>query len=161
MRCNLQIEGSGVIPEDVLLDAGKDYERPLDPQAKPGGYAKHVVMRTDRTDGLVVRNMLLRGALEHGFYTEETDGILLDRVKFFWAADYGHLSFTTDHNVIQNCEAFGAGDAGVYPGASPQTGDFRKEELLPGEAASTRSCGAATCTGRRSPTQARWATRCA
>ena len=64
-----------------------------------------------RTDGLVVRNVLFKGALEHGFYTEETDGVLLDKVKFFWNADYGHLSFTTDHNVIQNCEAFGSGDA--------------------------------------------------
>jgi Right handed beta helix region len=131
VRCNLQIEGSGAIPEDVMLDAGDDYERPLDPQAKPGTHAKHVAMRTDRTDGLVVRNMLFKGALEHGFYTEETDGVLLDKVKFFWNADYGHLSFTTDHNVIQNCEALGAGDAGVYPGASPQTGDFRNTEFYP------------------------------
>lgn len=131
VRCNLQIEGSGVIPEDVLLDGGDDYERPLDPQDKPGKHAKHVVMRTDRTDGLVIRNMLFRGALEHGFYTEESDGVLMDRVKFFWNADYGHLSFTTDHNVIENCEAFGAGDAGVYPGASPQTGEFRKESFYP------------------------------
>ena len=78
VRCNLQIEGSGVIPEDVMIDAGTDYERPLDPQDKPGGHAKHVVMRTDRSDGLVVRNVLFKGALEHGFYTEETDGVLLD-----------------------------------------------------------------------------------
>ena len=131
IRCNLQIEGSGVVPEDVLLDAGDDYERPLDPHDKPGKHAKHVVMRTDRSDGLVVRNILFKGALEHGFYTEETDGVLLDRVKFFWNADYGHLSFTTDHNVIQNCEAMGAGDAGVYPGASPQTGEFRDEKFYP------------------------------
>jgi hypothetical protein len=133
IRCNLQIEGSGVVPEDVNLDAGKDYENPRDPQSKPGGHAKHVAMRTDRTDGLVVRNMLFKGALEHGFYTEETDGVLLDKVKFFWNADYGHLSFTTDHNVIQRCEAMGAGDAGVYPGASPQTGQFRNEEFYPEE----------------------------
>ena len=131
VRCNLQIEGSGAIPEDVLIDAGDDYERPLDPHDKPGKHAKHVVMRTDRSDGLVVRNVLFKGALEHGFYTEETDGVLLDRVKFFWNADYGHLSFTTDHNVIQNCEALGAGDAGVYPGASPQTGQFRDEKFYP------------------------------
>ena len=117
----------------LVIDAGSDYERPLDPQSKPGAHAKHVVMRTDRTDGLVVRRVLFKGALEHGFYTEETDGILLDRVKFFWNADYGHLSFTTDHNVIQNCDAFGAGDAGVYPGASPQTGEFRNEQFYPEE----------------------------
>ena len=131
VRCNLQIDGSGVIPEDVMLDAGDNYERPLDPQAKPGKHAKHVVMRTDRTDGLVVRNLLLKGALEHGFYTEETDGVLLDKVKFFWNADYGHLSFTTDHNVVQNCDAMGAGDAGIYPGAAPQTGEFRDTKFYP------------------------------
>lgn len=131
VRCNLQIEGSGAIPEDVILDAGDDYDRPMDPESKPAKHAKHVVMRTDRTDGLVVRNILFKGALEHGFYTEETDGVMLDKVKFFWNADYGHLSFTTDHNVIQNCEAFGAGDAGVYPGASPQTGEFRNKEFYP------------------------------
>ena len=90
-----------------------------------------MVMRTDRSDGFVGRNFLLRGAAEHGFYTEETDGILLDRVKFFWALDYGHLSFTTDHNVIQNCDGFGAGDAVVYPGASPQTGEFRDRAFYP------------------------------
>ena len=94
-------------------------------------WAKHVVLRTDRSDGFVGRNFLMRGAREHGFYTEETDGILLDRVKFFWNADYGHLSFTTDHNVIQNCDGFGSGDAVVYPGASPQTGEFRKESFYP------------------------------
>jgi len=149
VRCNLQIEGTGVLPEDVILDAGKNYNKPMRPGARPGGdrpaaachpededqpnpcYAKHVVMRTDRSDGFVGRNFLLRGAKEHGFYTEETDGILLDKVKFFWNADYGHLSFTTDHNMVKRCEGYGAGDAAVYPGASPQTGEFRDESFYP------------------------------
>src|SRR5688572_10075945 len=65
IRCNLQIEGSGVKPEDVILDAGKGYTNPTDPAARPGGnvpaaecrtekeadspcWAKHVVLRTDR-----------------------------------------------------------------------------------------------------------------
>ena len=121
VRCNLQIEGTGVKPEDVILDGGTDYQGE-GPQAKPGGYAKHVVLRVDRADGFVGRNFLLRGAREHGFYNEEVDGVLLDRVKFFWAADYGHLSFTSDHNVVKNCEGLGAGDAAVYPGAAPETG---------------------------------------
>jgi hypothetical protein len=121
VRCNLQIEGTGPKPEDVILDGGKDYQGE-GPTAKPGGYAKHVVMRVDRADGFVGRNFLLRGAREHGFYNEEVDGVLLDKVKFFWAADYGHLSFTSDHNVVKNCEGFGAGDAAVYPGAAPETG---------------------------------------
>jgi parallel beta helix pectate lyase-like protein len=148
VRCNLQIEGSGAKPEDVILDAGKNYTNPKDPTARPGGdtpasechtdgdtpspcWAKHVVLRTDRSDGFVGRNFLMRGAREHGFYTEESDGVLLDRVKFFWNADYGHLSFTTDHNVVQNCDGFGSGDAVVYPGAAPQTGEFRDESFYP------------------------------
>jgi predicted outer membrane lipoprotein len=150
IRCNLQMEGSGVKPEDVILDAGKNYSNPKKPGARPGGplpasechvsddadnpcFGKHVVLRTDRSDGFVGRNFLMRGAKEHGFYTEETDGVLLDKVKFFWNADYGHLSFTTDHNMVKNCDGFGSGDAVVYPGASPQTGEFRDEEFYPEE----------------------------
>ena len=121
VRCNLQIEGSGPKPTDVILDAGKNYKG-KGPSAKPGGYTKHVVMRVDRGDGFVGRNFLMRGGLEFGFYTEETDGMLLDKTKFYWNADYGHLSFTTDHNVVKNCDGFGAGDAVVYPGAAPETG---------------------------------------
>jgi hypothetical protein len=126
VRCNLQIEGTGPKPEDVILDAGTDYQGD-GPGAKPGGYAKDVVLRVDRADGFVGRNFLMRGAQEHGFYNEEVDGILLDRVKFFWAADYGHLSFTSDHNRVQNCEGFGAGDSVVYPGAAPETGSQATE----------------------------------
>jgi hypothetical protein len=37
--------------------------------------------------------------------------------------EYGHLSFTSDHGLVRNCEAAGSGDAGVYPGASAQTGE--------------------------------------
>jgi hypothetical protein len=126
LRCNLQIEGTGPKPEDVIMDAGTGYRGELfmgkRPGAKPGGYAKHVVLRVDRADGFVGRNFLVRGAREHTFYNEELDGILLDRVKFFWGADYGHLSFTSDHSLVQNCEGFGAGDAAVYPGAAPETG---------------------------------------
>jgi hypothetical protein len=130
VRCNLQIEGSGVKPEDVILDAGEG--RPGGAaMAKPSGHAKHVVLRVDRADGFVGRNFLVRGASEHGFYTEETDGVLLDRVKFFWNADYGHLSFHTDHHVIRNCHGFGSGDAVVYPGASPETGSQARPDFYP------------------------------
>ena len=113
-----------MIPEDVLIDAGGKYpagtER--DPNSKPGAHAKHVVFRADRADGFVGRNFLLKGAREHGFYTEESDGTRLDRTKFFWNADYGHLSFTSDHQLIQNCDGYGSGDSVVYPGAAPETG---------------------------------------
>ena len=117
--------------------ASRGNERPDDCSADPRRssdpcYAKHVVhANAIARTGFVGQNFLMRGALEHGFYTEETDGILLDKVKFFWTADYGHLSFTTDHNLIKNCDGFGSGDAVVYPGAAPQTGEFRDEEFYP------------------------------
>jgi hypothetical protein len=121
VRCNLQVEGSGVKPTDVVIDAGSKYTSKK-PEAKPGKFGKHVVFRADRADGFVGRNFTMRGAIEFGFYVEETDGVLLDRTKFFWNADYGHLSFTTDHAVVKNCDGFGSGDSVVYPGAAPETG---------------------------------------
>jgi hypothetical protein len=54
-------------------------------------------------------------------------------VKFFWNADYGHLSFTTDHHLVKNCDGFGSGDSVVYPGAAPQTGEFRDTDFYPQE----------------------------
>ena len=131
-RCNLQLEGSGVKPEDVTIDAGQNY-RDTDPEAKPGvangcnfepecSYAKDVVLRVDRADGFVGRNFLTKSSTEHGVYVEETDGYLLDKTKFFWSAEYGNLSFTSDHGLYENCDSFGAGDAAVYPGAAPETG---------------------------------------
>lgn len=122
LKCNLQIDGTGVVPEDVIIDGGKDYEG-SGPEAKPGGYAKHVDLRVDRADGFVARNFLTRGASEHGIYVEETDGYRLDTVRMFWAADYGNLTFTSDHGLYTNCDGFGAGDAVLYPGAAPETGE--------------------------------------
>ncbi|MCW3009648.1 MAG: hypothetical protein JWO90_52 [Solirubrobacterales bacterium] len=126
VRCNVQIEGSGPKAEDVTIDAGLDYEG-SGPEARPLKHAKDVVLRVDRGDGFVGRNFLMRGAREHGFYTEETDGVLLDRTKFFWNADYGHLAFTSDHQLVKNCDGMGAGDAAIYPGAAPETGSQRTD----------------------------------
>ncbi len=141
MRCNFQIEGSGPRPEDVILDAGKGYVNPSSPGAKPGGtggcdnpddcYTKHVVLRADRADGFVARNLLTRGGREFGIYTEEIDGYVLARTKFFWNADYGQLSFTSDHGQIRNCEGFGSGDSVVYPGAAPETGSQADTSFYP------------------------------
>jgi hypothetical protein len=137
LRCNLQLEGSGAKPSDVIMDAGKGYAgKGNRPGAKPGlgateeecsevpgpCYAKDVVLRVDRADGFVGRNFLTKSSTEHGVYLEEVDGYLLDRTKFFWSAEYGNLTFTSDHGVYKNCDSYGAGDAAVYPGAAPETG---------------------------------------
>jgi hypothetical protein len=121
-RCNFQLEGSGVKPTDVIVDGGKGYAS-KNPEAKPGELVKDVIIRADRADGIVIRNLLARGALEHGIYIEETDGYLIDRAKMFWAADYGNLTFTSDHGLYRDCDGFGSGDSVLYPGAAPETGE--------------------------------------
>jgi hypothetical protein len=121
-RCNLQLEGSGVKPTDVIVDGASGYTS-KSADARPRKLHKHVVIRADRADGFVVHNLTARGALEHGIYIEETDGYRIDTVKMFWAADYGNLTFTSDHGLYTNCDGFGSGDAVLYPGAAPETGE--------------------------------------
>ena len=122
VRCNLQLEGTGVVPTDVIVDGASDYES-SHPEARPRTLDKHVIIRVDRADGFVVHNLTARGALEHGIYVEETDGYRIDTVKMFWAADYGNLTFTSDHGLYTDCDGFGSGDAVLYPGAAPETGE--------------------------------------
>ncbi|MGH7359686.1 MAG: right-handed parallel beta-helix repeat-containing protein, partial [Candidatus Rokuibacteriota bacterium] len=119
IRCNLQIEGTGATPDDVVIDAGNG---PIaeGPQA---GEGKDVGIRAERADGFYLRNVTLQHAEEHGVYPVETDGYAIDRVKMLYNHEYGHLAFTSDHGLITNCDAAGSGDAGVYPGASAQTGE--------------------------------------
>jgi hypothetical protein len=122
VRCNLQLEGSGVSPTDVIVDGASGYKS-KSPEARPGKLVKDVIIRADRADGFVAHNFTARGAIEHGIYIEETDGYRIDTVKMFWAADYGNLTFTSDHGLYTNCDGFGAGDAVLYPGAAPETGE--------------------------------------
>jgi len=115
IRCNLQLEGSGVSANDVVVEAG-------DPAAGNGGpsaagHKKDVGIFVDRADGFVLRNMAIRHAREHAIYVLETDGYVLDRFKTYYAGAYGVLTFVGDHGVIQNCDATGSGDSGVYPGS--------------------------------------------
>jgi hypothetical protein len=125
IRCNLQIEGSGVKAEDVVVDMAKN------PRAAklrgPAAPLKEVGIRADRADGFVLRNMAFAHAKEHGIYVHETDGYVLARVKLFYNQEYGTLTFTSDHGVTKDCEAMGSGDAGVYPGAAPETAEQTAE----------------------------------
>jgi hypothetical protein len=123
IRCNFQIEGSGVSPNDVVVDSGR---------AKAGnggpsgiGSKKDVGIKADRADGFVLRNMTVRHSHEHTIYVHEVDGYVLDRFKTYYPGEYGVLTFTADHGIIQNCDAVGAGDAGLYPGSAPDTGEQR------------------------------------
>ena len=126
----------------------------------PDGYTKHVVLRADRADGFVGRNLLTRGGREYGIYTEEIDGyparpreVLLERRL---RPPLVHLRPRPD----PNCEGFGSGDSVVYPGAAPETGSQADTSFYPDAPRYNTVVKYATCTARRSATRARWATPC-
>lgn len=123
VRCNLQIEGSGPTPNDVVIDAG----RVESGNSSPADPVKDVGIRADRADGIVIRALTVRHAKEHGIYVLETDGYRLERFKTFFNEDYGVLTFVSDHGLMQKCEAVGSGDSGLYPGAAPETGEQTRE----------------------------------
>ena len=120
IRCNFQIEGSGVSADDVVIDAGDPSKGNGGPNG--AGHQKDVGIRADRADGFVLRKLTVRHATEHGIYVLESDGYVLDDFKVFYNGLYGVLTFVEDHGLIQNCEAKGHGDSGIYPGAAADTG---------------------------------------
>jgi hypothetical protein len=124
IRCNLQIEGTGAKPEDVVIDMAKSTKAKLRGPAEP---LKDVGLRLDRADGAVVRNLTAAHAAEHGIYIHEVDGYLMQRVKFFYNKEYGGLMFTSDHGLTTDCEGVGQGDSAIYPGAAPETAEQTTE----------------------------------
>jgi hypothetical protein len=129
IRCNLQLEGSGVNADDVVVEAG-------DPKAGNGGpsavgHKKDVGIFADRADGLVLRNLTVRHAREHDIYVLETEGYRMERFKTFYAGGYGVLTFVGDHGLMQHCEAAGNGDSGLYPGSGADSTDQRYKKFYP------------------------------
>jgi hypothetical protein len=124
IRCNLQIQGTGVSPDDVVIDGGDpSLGDKGNPGPDPADYAKDNGIRGDRADGLVIANLKTRHFNENGVYITESDGYHLDRFKAAYNKEYGFLSFVGDHALIENCDAWGSGDAALYPGATADTGD--------------------------------------
>ena len=111
IRCNVQIEGTGRRPDDVLVNAG----------ALPNLQGKDVGIRADRADGFHLRNLHVQRAGEHGVYVVETDGYAIDRAVASGNRNYGFLTFVSDHGLHDRCEAYGNSNAGVYPGAAPES----------------------------------------
>ncbi|BBH17181.1 hypothetical protein Back2_14680 [Nocardioides baekrokdamisoli] len=129
IRCNLQLEGSGVSADDVIVEAGNAAAGNGGPSA--AGHAKDVALFVDRADGFVMQDMTFRHAREHDVYILETDGYLFNRFKTFYAGGYGVLTFVEDHGLIQNCDAAGNGDSGIYPGAGADSTDKRYLPFYP------------------------------
>ncbi len=129
IRCNLQLEGSGVSANDVIVEVGDASKGNGGPSA--AGHKKDVGIFADRADGFVLRNVTVRHAREHNIYVVETDGYVLDRFKVYYGGAYGVLTFVGDHGLIQNCDAAGSGDSGLYPGSGAQTLVDRKTSFYP------------------------------
>jgi hypothetical protein len=127
IRCNFQLLGSGVSPDDVIVEAGK--RKAGDGGPSGVGAAKDVGIRADRADGFVLRNLTVRHAKEHGIYVLESDGFLLDRFKAFYNEEYGLLTFAELHGLVENCETVGSGDSGFYPGGPADTGEQRPRHM--------------------------------
>jgi hypothetical protein len=100
---DLQIEGTGATPDDVIFDAQ---------------FQKLNVIRGDRTNGLYLRNFTAQKSTFNAVYVLEADGFVIDRVVGRWNTEYGFLSFAADHGLYTHCEAYGNGDSGIYPGGT-------------------------------------------
>lgn len=100
---DLQIEGTGARPDDVVVDAQ---------------YQKLNAIRADRADGFYIRNLTAQRTTFNAIYIMETDGFVIDRATGRWNDEYGFLTFATDHGLYTDCEAYGNGDSGLYPGAA-------------------------------------------
>ncbi|MQA83348.1 MAG: hypothetical protein GEV03_01635 [Streptosporangiales bacterium] len=112
---DLQIEGTGASPADVVVDAG---------------YRKLNAIRADRADGIYLRNFTAQRTRFNAVYVMEIDGFVIDRLVGRWNDEYGFLTFATDHGLYTDCEAYGNGDSGVYPGSASNINDGRGHDVL-------------------------------
>ena len=102
-KTDLQIEGTGAKPTDVIFDAQ---------------FQRLNALRADRSNGIYIKNIAAERTTFNAFYIMETDGFVLDSCLGRWNDEYGFLTFADDHGLYKNCEACGNGDSGIYPGAA-------------------------------------------
>ena len=111
---DLQIEGTGASPSDVVIDAQ---------------FRKLNVIRADRANGIYFRNFTAERSTFNAIYVIETDGFVIDKLVGRYNDEYGFLTFATDHGLYTDCEAYGNGDSGVYPGAASNINAGRKHDV--------------------------------
>ena len=104
-KCNLQLQGTGASPRDVLIE---------------GARSKDNVIRADRADGIVFYNFTTQFGDFNNVYVHETNGFRNDRMITRWGREYGFLSFTSDHGLYEDIVGYGTGDSAIYPGSGPQ-----------------------------------------
>ena len=112
---DLQVEGTGASPADVIFDAQ---------------FQKLNVIRADRSNGIYFRNFTAERSTFNSIYVIETDGFVINRVVGRWNSEYGFLTFASDHGLITTCEAYGNGDSGIYPGGTSDVNRGRGFKVL-------------------------------
>lgn len=111
---DLQIQGTGASPLDVVIDAE---------------YRKLNAVRADRADGIYFKNFTAQRTTFNGLYVLETDGFVIDQVLGRWTDEYGFLTFASDHGLYTDCEAYGNGDGGLYPGSAANLNDGKGHDV--------------------------------
>ncbi|GAC1321408.1 MAG: hypothetical protein NVSMB25_15060 [Thermoleophilaceae bacterium] len=101
--CNLQIEGMGRGPGDVLIQGDR---KRLD------------VLRIDRASGVVLHNFTVEQAAFNNIDIVEVSGFRVQDVVVRYGQDYGVLSFTATNGLYDHVTAYGNGDSGIYPGST-------------------------------------------
>ncbi len=101
--CDLQIEGTGLIREHVIIDAAWNHLNAI---------------RADRADGFYITGLTAQRTDFNSLYILQTDGFAIDDVLTRWNFEYGFLTFAVDHGLYVDCESYGNGDSGIYPGSA-------------------------------------------
>ncbi len=102
-KSNLQIEGTGAKPDDVIIDAQ---------------FKRANGIRADRSPGIYLRNFVVQRTTSSAIYLLESDGFAVDRVTGRWNGENGFLSRAGDHGLFTGCSAYGNGAAGISVEAS-------------------------------------------
>ncbi|MGH2807005.1 MAG: right-handed parallel beta-helix repeat-containing protein [Actinomycetota bacterium] len=116
--CDLQLEGTGDDPEDVVITGGF---KESDDWLRLNG------IRADRADGIYFKNFTIELFEFNAIYVLETDGFVIDEVVARYNDEYGFLTFAVDHGLYKNCEAYNTGDAGLYPGSASDVNTGKEE----------------------------------
>jgi Right handed beta helix region len=112
---DLQIEGTGQNPLDVIVDAQ---------------YKRLNGIRADLADGIYLRNFAVQRTTFNSVYVLGTDGFVIDRMLTRWNDEYGFLTFASDHGLYTDCESYGNGDSGVYPGGTADLNRDRGHQVI-------------------------------
>ncbi|MEU6743565.1 right-handed parallel beta-helix repeat-containing protein [Streptosporangium sandarakinum] len=111
---DLQIEGTGAKPTDVIIDAQ---------------YRKLNAIRADTANGIYFRNFTAQRTTFNSIYILAADGFVIDTMLTRWNDEYGFLTFASDHGLYTDCESHGNGDSGLYPGSASNINDGRGHDV--------------------------------